>query len=118
MNDNLNLPLNEEEKIDAQPTVSEDIEVQKEAEYQEFMQTLADINAELLAEEEQNQKSEEKVEITEEPVNLITGEESKNEIAQEPKEEKELPKRKNSTSQPKKKRSSIRRTAYKSFSLK
>ncbi len=91
MNDNLNLPLNEEEKIDAQPTVSEDIEVQKEAEYQEFMQTLADINAELLAEEEQNQKSEEKVEITEEPVNLITGEESKNEIAQEPKEEKELP---------------------------
>lgn len=91
MNDNLNLPLNEEEKIDAQPTVSEDIEVQKEAEYQEFMQTLADINAELLAEEEQNQKSEEQVEITEEPVNLITGEESKNEIAQEPKEEKELP---------------------------
>ena len=53
MNENTNLPLNEEEKIDVEPEVNEDIEVQKEAEYQEFMQTLADINAELLAEEEQ-----------------------------------------------------------------
>ena len=53
MNENTKLPLNEEEKVEAQPEVSEDIEVQKEAEYQEFMQTLADINAELLAEEEQ-----------------------------------------------------------------
>ncbi len=53
MNENTNLPLNEEEKIDVETEVNEDIEVQKEAEYQEFMQTLADINAELIAEEEQ-----------------------------------------------------------------
>ena len=50
MNENSNVFTNED-NVNNQPQVQADNEFSKETEYQEFSQALADINAELLAEE-------------------------------------------------------------------